>query len=276
MGNPISRALIRALFQIVDAPGFSRETVEAVLSARGIPTLFGGEKLPEDSVVLVIDSFTGPYETNQVAAFANTLQALGFKVFATPMIRNGKALQVRGFKTAFDDVRRESVAYLNEIAAHGAPMVSMEPAVTNLLASEFSKGDIKPGYHAQSLDRFLFERLDRLTPIAGADQEPYKLFLHCTEKTSDPAAGGRWKAIFAALGLKLDVVSTGCCGMAGLFGHESEHLDMSKQLYGMSWEKPMREAGDRALATGFSCRSQTKRLLGRKPRHPAELLSQLV
>jgi len=273
MGNPISRAAIRSLFRIEDAPGFSVETVEAVLAARGIRTVFGGEPLPENAVVLVIDSFTGPYESNQVAAFADVLLALGFTVFATPMIRNGKALQVRGFRAEFDAVRRESVALLNAIWALGAPIVSMEPAVTNLLASEFSKGDLKPTYKAESLDRFLFARLDRLKPVEGADPEPYKLFLHCTEKTSDPASGARWKAIFAARGLKLDVVSTGCCGMAGLFGHESEHLDMSKQLYGMSWEKPMREAGDRALATGFSCRSQTKRLLGRKPRHPAELLA---
>jgi FAD/FMN-containing dehydrogenase/Fe-S oxidoreductase len=275
MGNPASRALIRALFKIEDAPGFSDETVESILGARGIKTVVGGESLPQDSVVLVIDSFTGPYETNQVAAFADTLQALDFQVFATPMIRNGKALQVRGFTSAFDDVRRESVALLNEIGALGAPMIGMEPAVANLLASEFSKGDLKPTYKSESLDRFLFDRLDRLTPIDGADEEPYKLFLHCTEKTSDPATGRRWKAIFAALGLKLDLVSTGCCGMAGLFGHESEHLGMSKRLYEMSWEKPMSEAGARALATGFSCRSQTKRMLGKKPRHPAELLGEI-
>lgn len=275
MNNGVSRALIALIFKIVDAPSYSSRAVESVLAARGVKTVTGpADATAENTVVLIIDSFTGPYESNQAAAFADVLQALRFNVVATPVIENGKALQVRGFIKEFDAVRRKSVARLNTIAAIGAPMISMEPAVTNLLASEFSKGEAKPTYKAQSLDQFLFDNLDKLSPLSDAYDEPYQLFLHCTEKTADPATAGRWKAVFGALGLKLDVANTGCCGMAGLFGHEAEHVEMSRQLYDMSWKEPMSAAGDRALATGFSCRSQTKRASGRKPRHPAELLAE--
>jgi hypothetical protein len=61
--------------------------------------------------------------------------------------------------------------------------------------------------------------------------------------------------------------------MAGLFGHEREHAALSEQLFAMSWAKQI--AGkdkDRVLATGFSCRCQTKRFAGFRPRHPAEAL----
>lgn len=276
MGNPLSRRLIRTIFGIEDAPKFSARTVEQVLAERAVGTVSTGETLPDNSVILILDSFTGSYETNLVAAFVDTLQALGFAVLVTPMIRNGKALQVRGFIREFGDIRRQSVTELNAIASTGAPMISMEPAVTNLLTSEFAKGHVAPSYHALSLDQFLFQHRGKLTPVPSPDAMPYQLFLHCTEKTSDPATGSRWKAVFDVLGLKLDVVETGCCGMAGLYGHESEHVDMSTQLYDISWSAPMNTAGDRALATGFSCRSQTKRMSGHMPRHPATLLSQLL
>lgn len=277
LNNSFSRALIRSVFRIEDAPDISSRPAEQILRARGIQTVsLADGALAEDTVILILDSFTGPYESSLIGAYADTLKALGFAVLATPIIRNGKALQVRGLASSFDAVRRKSVTQLNAIASLGAPMISMEPAVTNLLATDFTKGEVKPEYMAQSLDQFLSAHRDRLSPLPNAKAQPYTLFLHCTEKTADPATGGRWAAIFDALGMNLDVAATGCCGMAGLFGHEAEHVDMSKQLFDMSWRGPISQSGDRALVTGFSCRSQTKRLHGHAPRHPAQLLAGLL
>jgi Fe-S oxidoreductase len=61
--------------------------------------------------------------------------------------------------------------------------------------------------------------------------------------------------------------------MAGLFGHQVEHLGMSRQLFEMSWKDhfvPGTE--DYVLTTGFSCRCQVKRLAGLRPRHPVEAI----
>lgn len=277
--NAASRALVRILFKIHNIPRFSKHTAEEILQSRNIQMVgLGGEQpvagsLADNSVCLVLDSFVGPYETGIIAAYADVIAALGYTVIATPVLRNGKALQVRGFEKPFEIVRQKTVERLNKVASLGAPMISLEPAVTDLLAHEYSGDDPSPNYSVQSLDQFLFARLDQLNACKDTSGGPsYSLFLHCTEKTADPATGNRWQAIFAALGIDVDVVSTGCCGMAGLFGHEVEHFDMSKQLFDMSWKEPMSHTLDHALVTGFSCRSQTKRLLGEKPRHPAELM----
>ena len=69
--------------------------------------------------------------------------------------------------------------------------------------------------------------------------------------------------VFERFGLKLQVQATGCCGMAGTYGHEARNAGTSRVIYSQSWqaqvERPAAEAGE-ALATGYSCRSQVKRM----------------
>ena len=75
-------------------------------------------------------------------------------------------------------------------------------------------------------------------------------------------------------GASLRVLPSGCCGMAGTYGHEAEHRATSEQIYGMSWGPQVAEwAGNgRLLATGYSCRSQVKIVDGQVLPHPAQAL----
>jgi hypothetical protein len=62
--------------------------------------------------------------------------------------------------------------------------------------------------------------------------------------------------------------------MSGLFGHEAEHLEMSRRIFELSWAKPL--SSGEGMATGFSCRCQTKRLIGRRLLHPIEVLAESI
>ncbi|MGC3936492.1 hypothetical protein ACOTTU_01665 [Roseobacter sp. EG26] len=136
----------------------------------------------------------------------------------------------------------------------------------NLLLKDYGRKDVL------SLDQFLDGHLSE----KNRAQQPtgdYRLFLHCTEKTADPQTGPRWQRIFAGLGLSLEIVKIGCCGMAGLFGHETEHQQMSKDIFDLSWRDALQDKVGKAVATGFSCRSQAKRFAGIKLPHPARILA---
>lgn len=98
------------------------------------------------------------------------------------------------------------------------------------------------------------------------------LFSHCTEKTSLPESPKLWQQVFAHFGLELEVVETGCCGMAGTYGHEAAHQQTSRALYDLSWAEPMARAGEKAAVTGYSCRCQVQRFSGMRPKHPAQIL----
>ncbi len=105
--------------------------------------------------------------------------------------------------------------------------------------------------------------------------EEYHLLGHCTEKTTAESALELWKDVFDLFGLDLMLISSGCCGMAGTYGHETEHYEESLGIYNLSWRKKIPDDPfyrHKILATGFSCRSQVMRFDGFRPLHPVQAL----
>ena len=100
---------------------------------------------------------------------------------------------------------------------------------------------------------------------------------HCQEKTFKPSANNDWVKILAFFGLKLKPVAVGCCGMAGMYGHEKVHLEESKRIYNQSFGPAVRKYGvDRCLVTGYSCRSQVKRMEGKEPMQPVQAIGKYL
>jgi Fe-S oxidoreductase len=127
-----------------------------------------------------------------------------------------------------------------------------------------------------SIEEFLHREIlsGRIRPDAGATtSKRYSLFLHCTEKTCKPTTHDLWAMIFASFGMTAQPVSTGCCGMAGMFGHEIEHAGTSRDLFNMSWaDKLANLNGSIPVVTGFSCRCQIERMTHVKLQHPVQAL----
>jgi Fe-S oxidoreductase len=83
---------------------------------------------------------------------------------------------------------------------------------------------------------------------------------------------GDWQRLFTLLGMPVKMAQTGCCGMSGLFGHESCNQDWSRKLYDMSWRAVV-DGAEELAATGFSCRCQVKRFGGKAVTHPMALIA---
>jgi Fe-S oxidoreductase len=150
-------------------------------------------------------------------------------------------------------------------------LVGIDPSMTLVYRGEYV-GALGGG-EAPSVklpQEWLAQRLALMPPLP--DGEPMLLLPHCTERTNAAATLKDWQAIFARLGAPLRVLAAGCCGMAGTFGHEAEHRDMSEQLYGMGWRQHVAAHGGRLVATGYSCRSQIKRFDGVRVDHPIQAL----
>ena len=102
-------------------------------------------------------------------------------------------------------------------------------------------------------------------------------FSHCTESANKPTTAAEWQQIFKRFGIQLDSVNVGCCGMAGTYGHEAVNLDNSKNLYAMSWQQAIDQyAQAQVLISGYSCRSQVKRLSKFRAKHPLEAILDLI
>lgn len=227
----------------------------------------------ERSVIFVQDAFTRYFETSVAMDWIELVSRLGYQVYLAPYAPNGKPLQVQGFLGAFEKVARHNGVILKGLAASGIPLVGLDPAMTLVYRQEYAKvlGEGAPQVH------LIQEWLCDILPETEIDVPPmvaYSLLAHCTEKTNAPASVGQWQRVFERFGLKLSVLTTGCCGMSGTYGHETRNLDSSRKIYEQSWGPLIdkHRADGSLLADGYSCRSQVKRMDGKTLSHPLQAL----
>ena len=97
---------------------------------------------------------------------------------------------------------------------------------------------------------------------------------HCHQK-SLVGVGPSLDALGLVPGLKVEAIPSGCCGMAGSFGYEKEHYDLSLAIGELKLFPAIRKGGEAAgvIANGVSCRQQISKGTGRKARHVAEVLA---
>ncbi len=289
LGLGLNQWALRNLVGLTDVPEFSTEPLPDALEQLGIEMLHSPNQLhalnPDEqkrSVVLVQDAFTAFYEAHVVADTCALLQQLGYRVWALPFIPNGKPLHVKGFLEAFRKVARRNVTFLEPYAATGVPLFGIDPSVVLTYRDEYPKilGQRNLDFEVLLPQELLLKQPKRLRARALETQPAFQLLGHCMEKTGALASQEQWKRVFALMGTELKLLPVGCCGMAGTYGHETEHLETSRTIYHQSWHLQVPPDGPRRLglvATGFSCRSQVKRFDGFRPKHPAQaLLTELL
>ncbi|HAT1526815.1 TPA: FAD-binding oxidoreductase [Morganella morganii] len=229
---------------------------------------------------IVQDPFTSYFDAKVVADFAALAEKLGFQPVLLPFSPNGKAQHIKGFLSRFARTANKTADFLNRVARLGCPMAGVDPALVLCYRDEYKTvlPPEKQQFRVMLVHEFLMEYTD-LLPVkdVSEDTPPWYLFSHCTESTALPDSVKIWQNLFRRFGATLQSVSTGCCGMAGTYGHEMPNLVRSKGIYQLSWAQPYQSLpSERCLTTGYSCRSQVKRMEGNVMLHPLQALLTLV
>ncbi|OLO10766.1 FAD-binding oxidoreductase [Chromohalobacter japonicus] len=281
LNTRLAERLLAGPLGMVDTPRLSRASLAKQLRAWGIaeatPTALGllTERQKTRSVVIVQDAFTSHFEAKLVMDIVELLSRLDIRVFVAPFHANGKPLHVQGFMGAFEKTATAQAKRLKTLADFGVPLVGIDPAMTLAYRQEYVKALGPEAVPEVLLLQEWLLSLGRALPPAGlpAIEDPgYKLLTHCTEKTNAPGATKAWQQVFAAFGLELESIATGCCGMSGTYGHEARNRETSEKIYDLSWRTPVEDDANagRLLATGYSCRSQAKRLSDAILPHPLQ------
>ena len=184
---------------------------------------------------------------------------------------------MHGFLGAFERLATTNAAMLQDLAATGVELVGLDPSMTLTYRSEYAGAlDASRLPKVLLVQEWLARHRDALPMVGGG--AAYRLLPHCTERTTALAAVRDWSTVFAAFGLRLTILPSGCCGMAGTWGHEAEHHATSKHIYSLSWAQYVTGAGSSRmlLADGYSCRSQAKRIDGVMLPHPLQALLSAV
>ncbi|WP_086869424.1 D-2-hydroxyglutarate dehydrogenase YdiJ [Kosakonia pseudosacchari] len=284
MNQPWVRSLSEKHIGMVDLPLLSVPSLQRQMVGHRTAnmTLEQLEQLDDaqkaKTVLVVQDPFTSYYDAQVVADFVRLVERLGFAPVVLPFSPNGKAQHIKGFLNRFAKTAQKTADFLNRVAQLGMPMVGVDPALVLCYRDEYklALGDKRGDFHVQLVHEWLPSALDNIDERARSG-EPWYLFGHCTEVTALPGATGQWAAIFARFGAVLENVSVGCCGMAGTYGHEVKNHASSLGIYELSWHQAMqRLPRNRCLATGYSCRSQVKRIEGNGVRHPLQALLEIL
>ncbi|VXD00551.1 putative conserved FAD-linked oxidoreductase [Pseudomonas sp. 8Z] len=278
MGSSAIDKLLVERIGMVDSPLLSRFDFKATCRRWDVPVATPkllaelDETLRSKSLILVQDAFTRYFETPLLAAFIELASRLGYRVYLAPYSANGKPLHVQGFLGAFARTARRTAKRLQALARFGIPLVGLDPAMTLVYRQEYAKIDGLQCPPVLLPQEWLADALPA-TAAQPATATHYRLLAHCTEKTNATAATALWSKVFTQAGLTLETQATGCCGMSGTYGHEARNLETSKTIFAQSWAPALaQENGAEPLATGYSCRSQTKRLQEQTLRHPIEAL----
>ncbi|MBE8557085.1 MULTISPECIES: FAD-binding and (Fe-S)-binding domain-containing protein [Vibrio] len=268
----------------VDAPLMSVPTLKNRLASEELQ-LFDLQYLEglsseqkKQHVLIVQDPFTSFYDAEVVEDFVTLAQKLGKTPVLLPFKPNGKALHIKGFLSRFAREAKSTSDFLSMVADIGIPLVGVDPALVLCYRDEYVEilADKRGDFDVLTVHEWLLPSLGDFE-ARSASEEVWYLFAHCTEKTKMPNAEKEWGTIFKHFGAALTSVPVGCCGMAGTFGHEVDKLQMSKDIYGLSWKPQMQDLPkDRCLVTGYSCRSQVKRFEGEKLAHPLQALAKIL
>jgi Fe-S oxidoreductase len=172
---------------------------------------------------------------------------------------------------------------LAPFAEKGTPIVGLEPSCLLTLRDEypeFIRTDAAKKVAANSflLEEFVMREVNagRLKFKANANGKKVLLHGHCHQKAlvgSAPTV-----AMLKAAGYEVSEVDSGCCGMAGSFGFEKEHYDLSTKIGNRRLAPAVKAASDdvEIVAPGISCRQQIDHLAGRHAKHPAELIWEVL
>ncbi|WP_286238612.1 D-2-hydroxyglutarate dehydrogenase YdiJ [Neptuniibacter halophilus] len=287
MQNRTLQGIFRKHAGMVDSPSICRNSLISGMKSRGvafatpalIKSLTAEER--EDAVIIVQDAFTSYFETQLVLDLVDLLTGLGFYVLMAPFKPNGKPLHVHGFMKAFEKAAADNAQMLKALNQTGVPLIGIDPSMTLTYRQEY--GYVVPEKdlpEVQLIQEWLSTQSDKLAAVARADQTEteYKLLAHCTEKTNAAPSIRMWQQIYEALGLKLSLQPVGCCGMSGTFGHETANAETSRNIYQLSWSEVINDPANsnKLVATGYSCRSQVKRIDQVQVPHPIQMLLGLL
>jgi FAD/FMN-containing dehydrogenase/Fe-S oxidoreductase len=249
-------------------------------------------RTPDDcDVVLLADTFNNYFEPENAVAALRVLEAAGYRVHVARALDAGRPLccgrtflAVGMVNEARSEVRRLLDA-LRPYAARGVPVVGLEPSCVLTLRDELAAmfpGDeaAKLGAAALLFEEFLAREADAGRLALDLNALPgVKALLHghCHQK-----AFGAMPAVERALrlvpGLEVETIESSCCGMAGAFGYEARHYDVSMKMAEASLLPKVRAAGADALivADGTSCRHQIADGAGREALHVARVLERAL
>ena len=251
-------------------PTFHRETLEDWFEARG-PKVSEAEA--DRKALLVPDTYTNHNHPEAGKDAVRVLEAAGVHVQLAEVGDSGRPAFSKGFLDVARERAEENVAALAPRIDEGWDVVVAEPSDAVMLQLDYL--DLLSGAKAESVAINTFGVMEYINAFdldlpEGRGSLTYHGHCHQKAMKKDVHAA----AVLDKAGYDVDILDSGCCGMAGSFGYEDDHYAMSEAIGSILVEQVKESPGERVVAPGASCRSQLDDLTDEEPPHPISVLAE--
>ena len=235
-------------------------------------------------VYLFCDEFTNYNDTEIGIKAILLLEKLGYEVLMTEHEESGRAWMSKGLLREAKKIANKNIKTFSKIISEDIPLIGIEPSAILTFRDEYKDlADDENFEIAKKLsknvfiiDEFIASEIDKgniKKSSFTAEKRHIKLQGHCHQKSLSSVASSL-KLMSLPENYSAENIPSGCCGMAGSFGFEKEHYDLSMQIGELVLFPTVRSTAADVIiaATGTSCRHQVKDGTGVKALHPVEVL----
>lgn len=235
-------------------------------------------------VYLFCDEFTNYNDTEIGIKAILLLEKLGYEIQIPTHIESGRTYLSKGLVRKAKTIAIKNVELLKDLITENTPLIGIEPSAIYTFKDEYL--DLMPDYlkesaekiaqNAMLIDEFIAKERDlgKITKDQfKKDKKLIKLHGHCHQKALSSLTPTK-KMLTLPENYEVHIIRSGCCGMAGSFGYEQEHYDLSMKVGELVLFPEVRKQPAEVIiaAPGTSCRHQIKDGTGRKALHTLEVL----
>jgi FAD/FMN-containing dehydrogenase/Fe-S oxidoreductase len=237
-----------------------------------------------NQVYFFCDEFTNYNDTEIGIKAIQLLEKLGYEVIIPEHIESGRAWLSKGLIRKAKTIAEKNIALLYPFISEASPLIGIEPSAILTFRDEYpdlASDELLEKAKTLSKNVFLIDEFIASEIEKGniskeqftKEKKSIKLHGHCQQKALSSVAPSV-KLLSLPENYTVETIPSGCCGMAGSFGYEKEHYDLSMKIGELVLFPAVRKQPDDVIiaAPGTSCRHQIKDGTGRKAMHPVEVL----
>jgi len=235
-------------------------------------------------VYLFADEFSNYNDTGIGIKAVKLLSQLGYRVEIPKHGESGRTYISKGLIRTAQKIANRNVSLLKDLISDETPLIGIEPSAIlsfrdeypELVKPELREAAVKLSQNALLFDEFIIREAGKGNISAKqftAEAKTIKLHGHCQQKSVATTETTK-KMLTLPTNYTVEEIKSGCCGMAGSFGYEKEHYELSMKVGELVLFPEIRKATDDVLiaAPGTSCRHQIFDGTHRKALHPVEIL----
>jgi FAD/FMN-containing dehydrogenase/Fe-S oxidoreductase len=233
---------------------------------------------------LFCDEFTNYNDTEIGIKAILLLEKLGYDVVIPKHEESGRAWLSKGLVRAAKKIANKNISLLSSYITKETPLIGIEPSAILTFRDEYVDLASEDQYEVAkklaanvfTIDEFIAAEIEKgniSKEVFTKEKKQIKLHGHCQQKALSSVAPSV-TLLSLPENYSVSVIPSGCCGMAGSFGYEKEHYDVSQQIGELVLFPTVRQQPEEVViaAPGTSCRHQIKDGTGRKSLHPVEIL----